>query len=287
MQRRQDPRRLAARLAVIAIVVLPACASSDGGGEAGTPDAPVATAESGGDVFTEAGGTVGGVSTNGGVDPGDEDDVVPPAEEVVESVVEGVVESLPAVAETGVPGIESDDGFCRAWSTYAGSVQAISLAWALQAPVDAARLEVAATSALRAAVAQMADELPDEIESNRQALTVDVPGPFLARADRAGELLAEAGLDGDRIDALGVAWVEAITEQGLETESLTVDVPADSTEALDAAAEAFIAELPSVLEDPTLDTTEFDIGPSLEYITAACPDQGTLAGNDDVDSGGL
>ena len=47
-----------------------------------------------------------------------------------------------------------------------------------------------------------------------------------------------------------------------------------------------MAELPSLVEDPTLDTTEFDIGPSLGYITANCPDQGTLAGNDVIDSEG-
>ncbi len=264
--------------ATIAIVLLAACSSSDGVDGAGEPEAPGTGALAGGDVFTEADGSIGGDGSGGGVQAGGDDEVG--------SAVETVVESLPAVAETGVPGIESDDGFCRGWSTYAGSVQAISLAWALQAPDDAARLEVAATAALRGAVTQMSDELPDEIESNRQALTVDVPGPFLSRADRARELLAEAGLDDGQIDVLGVAWVAAITEQGLDTDSLTVDVPADSIEALDTASQAFIAELPSVLEDPTLDTTEFDIGPSLEYITANCPDQGTLAGNDEVDSGG-
>ncbi len=252
----------------LAIVLISACSPSDGAGGADESGAPVVVAETDGDgVFTEA-----------DAGRGEEGSVV--------STEEPVVESLPAVAETGVPGIESDDGFCRAWSTYAGSVQAISLAWAVQAPDDAARLEVAATAALAGAVAQMSDELPDEIESNREALTVDVPGPFLQRADRARALLAEAGLDDERIDALGEAWVAAITEQGLDTESLTVDVPADSVEALDTASRTFVAELPSVLEDPTLDTTEFDIGPSLDYISANCPDQGTLAGNDVVESGG-
>ena len=42
-------------------------------------------------------------------------------------------------------------------------------------------------------------------------------------------------------------------------------------------------DVPSILEDPTLDTTEFDISPSLAYIADTCPDRGTLAGNDVVE----
>ena len=200
--------------------------------------------------------------------------------------VEPVTESLPPVAETGVPGIGSDDEFCRAWSTYAGSVQALSLAWALQTPEDAAVLEVSATAAVTQAVEDMATNLPDEIEANRQALTVDVPGPFLRRAERARRLLADAGLAETQIDALSEQWVAAITDQGIESETLSIDVPPASAEALNAASQVFAAELPSIVEDPTLDTTAFDIGPSLAYIGANCPDQGTLAGNDVIDAGG-
>jgi len=200
--------------------------------------------------------------------------------------VEPVIESLPPVAETGVPGIDSEDAFCRAWSRYAGSVQAISLAWALQPPADAARLEVAATEAVGDAVAAMAANLPAEIDANRQALTVDVPGPFLRRAERARELLADAGLGEDQIGTLAGAWIDAITEQGVDSETLSIDVPPDSAAALETASQAFADELPSVNEDPTLDTTAFDINPSLDYISANCPDQGTLAGNDVIEAGG-
>lgn len=200
--------------------------------------------------------------------------------------VEPVTESLPPVAETGVPGIESDDEFCRAWSTYAGSVQALSLAWALQTPQAAAVLEVSATAAVTQAVEDMATYLPDEIEANRQALTVDVPGPFLRRADRARRLLADAGLDESQIGALSEQWVTAITDQGIESETLSIDVAPASAEALSTASQVFAEELPSIVEDPSLDTTAFDIGPSLDYISANCPDQGTLAGNDVIDSAG-
>jgi hypothetical protein len=192
--------------------------------------------------------------------------------------------TLEPVSETGVPGIDSDDAFCRSWSEYAGSFNALAYAWSAQLPQDAARLEIAAAPAVAAAVAGMSANLPAEIEGNRQALTVDVPGPFLRRAERARQLLVEAGADDAAIAALGDAWIAAITDAGLVTDDLAIVVPDNAAEPLDAAAALFVTELPSVLEDPTLDTTRFDISPSVDYISRTCPDQGTLAGNDNVDA---
>jgi hypothetical protein len=263
MERCKASRRL---IAVAGMVLVSACSASEAAVPRDEPAEAAGAPTGDGDLFTER-EEITAVDDEG-------------------QPVEPVTESLPPVAETGVPGIESDDAFCRSWSTYAGSVQALSLAWVLQPPDDAAALEVAAATAVTRAVKGMADELPAEIEPNRQALTVDVPGPFLRRADRALGLLADAGLDEARIEVLGERWVAAITEQGIESETLEIDVPAESEVALAAAAQAFADELPSVVEDPTLDTTAFDIGPSLAYISVNCPDQGTLAGNDVINSGG-
>lgn len=200
--------------------------------------------------------------------------------------VEAVVESIPPVAEEGVPGIDSDDAFCRSWSAYAGSVQALSVAWGLQQRVDAARLEVAATNVLSEAVAGMAEHLPSELESNRSALTVDVPGPFLRRAQRARGFLVIAGADNAQIVELGEAWIDAIVAAGLDADDVSIVVPAGSEALLELAAAQMSDELPSVVEDPTLDTTAFDISPSLDYIFENCPDRGTLAGNDVTSAGG-
>ncbi len=241
-----------------------ACAGDGDEGGPATTGAPAEGSAAGeGDVFTE-------------VDPGDSPDATAP------NTVEPVVESIPPVAETGVPGIDSDDAFCRAWSEYAGSVQALSLAWAVQPAAAAATLEIAASDAVAAAVAAMAAELPPEIESNRAALTVDVPGPFLRRAERARAAMVDAGGTDDEIAQLGDAWIAAITASGLDAEDVEVVPPAGVAPKLAAAAEAFVASVPSILEDPTLDTTEFDISPSLDYIFDNCPDRGTLAGNDDI-----
>ena len=110
-------RRVAAFLCVGVLVT--ACA---GDGDESVPapsDVPV-TAE--GELFTEVGSDD---SPTAAADP---------------DAMEPVIESIPPVAETGVPGIDCDDAFCRVWSRYAGSVQALSLAWAVQPPVAAVML---------------------------------------------------------------------------------------------------------------------------------------------------
>ena len=193
-----------------------------------------------------------------------------------------VVESLPAVAETGVPGIESDDDLCRAWSEYAGSFAALAGAWQVLEPADAARLEVAASSALVQAVGGLAEHLPAELEGEREAFTVNVPGPMLRRAERAGSALEVAGLDAAGRARLGEAWLAAPADAGVDPTSIELDVGAADAGALDAAAAEFADDVPPMGLDPSLDTTEYDISASLAYVTAECPDQGTLAGNDDV-----
>lgn len=262
MERRRAGLQISVAISALAIS---ACASSDID-VAPTDEAPATVVQEDEELFTER-EAITAVDDEG-------------------QPVEPVTESLPPVAETGLPGIDSDDAFCRAWSAYAGSVQALSLAWVLQPPEAAAALEVASSAAVIAAVRSMANDLPDEIESNRQELTADVPGPFLRRSERARQLLVDAGLSSAQIDELGAAWIDAITEQGIDTETLRIDVPEAAAGGLEQASQIFVAELPPIVEDPTLDTTAFDIGPSLAYISANCPDQGTLAGNDVIDSGG-
>ena len=144
------------RLAVLACAcsMSAACAGTgDGGSPASVDVASESSPLVDGDVFTEVGA--------------DEVPSVPGPDEAAP-----VVESIAPVAETGVPGIDSENAFCRAWSEYAGSVQALSFAWAVQPDLAAATLEVAASDAVSAAVTTMSLELPAEIESNRAALTV-------------------------------------------------------------------------------------------------------------------
>ncbi len=253
-----------------------------------TATGEASTSRADGDVFTRAETDVGpGAGPTSAAPPG------PPTTSPVDGssaatarsdaapITPPVVESLPAVAETGVPGIDSDDAFCRAWSEYAGSFAALAFAWEVRPPAEAARLEVAAAPALRAAVADLAEALPDELEAQREAFTVDFPAPMLRRSSRAITLLGEAGADDAAIAALGEAWIDELADEGFDSPTLDVDAP-PAPEALAAAAADFAAAVPSIREDPSLDTTAIDISEALDHLSANCPDQGTLAGDDDV-----
>lgn len=231
------------------------------------------------DVFTEAGdsGSDDGVSS-------DDDDLGPVPPPLPTDVVSDVVDSIEPVVDTGVPGIESDDDFCRAWSEFAGSYQALTFSWAVVGGVESARLELVANDALRSAVVTLGETLPDELEAERQALTVDLTTPILRRADRGREILSEQGVSADANAALGGLWLAAVTEAGTESESLAVPIDDGELDAsVDAAAGVFVGELPPITEDPSL-IVDVAIPSTEQYLFDNCPDRGILAGNDNVDT---
>lgn len=258
-------------VSVLGISVAAGCSSADDDGvtpiATGTPTTETPGAETPTtEVFTET----------------DDLGPVPPRPPDV-AVSDSVLEPIEPVPDTGVPGIDSDDAFCRSWSEFAGSYQALTFAWAIQGGVAAARLEVVATDALSSAVAGMAEHLPAEIESNRQALTVDLPTPLLRRAERARGLLADAGVDEATIVALGDMWLAELTDSGLQSETLAVAI--DDTaldEMVDEAARMLLEQLPPIIEDPSL-IVDADISVTENYLFENCPDRGVLSGNDRVD----
>lgn len=254
------------------MVLSSACASSDNGA-----DDPVA---SGGDsLLVEVAPVDGDVFT----DTDDLGPVPPPLPD--ESEVSGsVLEPIEPVSETGVPGIESDDDFCRSWSEFAGSYQALTFAWVIQGGEAAARLEVLATDVLSSAVVEMGTNLPAALESDRQALTIDLPSPLLRRAERTRELLAQSGVDDTTIEELGNMWLVAVTDAGLESEALSVPIDDDELNGwVTEAALLLLEELPPISEDPSL-IVDVDISTTENYLFENCPDRGVLAGNDRVDT---
>lgn len=208
--------------------------------------------------------------------------VPPPLPDDV-AVSDSVLDPIEPVSDTGVPGIESDDVFCRSWSEFAGSYQALTFAWAIQGGEPAARLEVIATDVLSSAVERMADALPAELEAERQALTVDLPGPLLRRAERTRGFLSTSGVDEATIELLGDMWLTAVTAAGLESESLAV--PIDDAQLNGSVAKSaliLLEELPPIIEDPSL-IVDVDISVTENYLFENCPDRGILAGNDRID----
>ena len=183
--------------------------------------------------------------------------------------------AIPVVPETGVPGLDSDDAFCRAWSEFAGSFQAVGLVSAVGDPANALQVEVFAAPAVVDAVLALDANLPAELEDERVALIADFAGPVFARAS-----VAEGQLDADDRDDIGAAWITQLAELGVDDPFLEVVLPASVEPSLFAGAvEVFGTQFPSIVEDPSL-ITDVQIPLTNAYLSANCPDQGILGGND-------
>lgn len=197
------------------------------------------------------------------------------------SVVTAATEvTLATVPDEGVPGIDSEDPFCNAWSRFAGSFQALAFASSFAA--DPIRLEVAASDAIVSAVADLDESLPAELGSERDLLLRDLLGPFSARAAQARQALVDAGMDAEQIEALGETWLAAIAVGGLHDADLVLEIPVASQAAFDAAVVAFGAEVDPIVADRSL-VTDASAPMTEAHIAETCPDQGILGGNDVVE----
>jgi hypothetical protein len=191
-------------------------------------------------------------------------------------------ETIATVPEVGVPGLDSADPFCRAWSEFAGSFQALAFASATASDaLSAARLEVIASGAVTSAVRTLAEEFPDPIAAERDVFLDDVIGPFARRAIRAADELDSAGLSSEQIRGLGDAWLAALATTGADDSDLVISVPDDVTVAVDAATATFAAGVPPIVSDPSL-VTAAEAPATFDHLAENCPDQGILAGNDAV-----
>ena len=202
---------------------------------------------------------------------------------VASTTTSPVDETIATVPEQAVPGIDSEDPFCRAWSEFAGSFQALTFASIEAAdPLVGARLEVVAAGAVVAAARSLDDAFPDEIAEEREVFVGDVIGPFARRAARAVDELRSAGVDDEDVELLGAAWLAALAASDPADPVIAVDVPAELEPAVDAATAAFAADVPPIAGDPSL-VTRAEASGTLGYLAEQCPDQGVLAGNDAID----
>jgi hypothetical protein len=198
-------------------------------------------------------------------------------------VVASTAEIVP-VPDVGVPGIDSADPFCRAWSEFAGSFQALAFASSTSDadPAAALRLEVVASPAVSAAALTMADEFPDSVASEREVFLDDVIGPFVRRANRAADELRAAGVAASDLEQLGDVWLQTLVDAGVDDPEIVVEVRDGLTGAVDAATVVFAANVASISADPSL-ITQAEAPATFGYIADNCPDQGILAGNDAID----
>lgn len=278
-----QPRVHVLRVGLVGAVAVVAVACSGGGDDVADPTAETfQTAPPTEPLFTRTSG--------GSIDEPDTADTTPVTGALTDPTVapttapaagDEPATTQPTVPDTGVPGIDSADLFCRSWSEFAGSFQALAGAWALGEPVDAARSEVAAAALILAAVEAFDANLPSELESERDALAELVAG-MSRRARAADDEMVTARLPASAIVELGEAWLAALVDAGVDDPTITVILPGavDAT-AFETAVTAFAASKPPITEDPSL-ITDVEIPLTEQYLIANCPDRGTLGGNDDI-----
>jgi len=260
----------------MSVVVCLAVAACSGGDDSATE---LATAT------TEVASTTSAVAA---VDPEpDTSTTVPPVATSVDTPsVPGssaTLETIATVPEEGVPGIDSENAFCRGWGEFAGSFQALALVASFETdPVAAARLEVIAAAAVISAAQDLADALPDEVDFERDEFVDGVIGPFARRATRALDELGVAGLSSTEFDQLGDVWLAALTDAGVDDPEIVVVVPVDLASRVDVATAGFVAEVPRIVDDPSL-ITAASAPTTFNYLAENCPDQGILGGNDAID----
>lgn len=185
-------------------------------------------------------------------------------------------------ADTGVPGLDSGDAFCAAWSRFGGSWQVVLASAVFGDADEAMRLEVIASGVVGDAYEALFAVWPEPLASERQLVADGYFGPFQRRSLDALAALADAGADDAAVDRLAAVWVDALARRDPSEPSITVTVPDDLADAVEAAAATFAARRVPLPADPSMVITA-STPLTDDYLTTACPDQGSIVGQDFVD----
>lgn len=209
-----------------------------------------------------------------GTDAGDED--AAPVSLVTTPPV-----SVVDIDEVGVPGLDSDDVFCSAWSRFAGSFQvvAVTAAFGSGSSEQLAALEVAAAPTVTSAFEQLIENWPDELAPEADLVADEFLGPFARRLVVAREALSGVGADEATIAAIEQAWLAGLAQRDPSTPEFVVDLSDDAWALIDAAAVAFAQQRVPFNQDPSL-VTDVQTPLTSEYLAVSCPDQGTLSGQE-------
>jgi hypothetical protein len=189
--------------------------------------------------------------------------------------------SVSDVPETGVPGLDSTDVFCAAWSRFGGSFQvvAVNAAFGAGSVEDRAVVEVVAGPTVVAAHAEMTETWPAEIAAESSVALDDAFGPFARRLAAATDALAAVGLTEEQAVALDDAWLAFLAERDPTDADVDLVVPADLTTVVGSAVPLYLDTVGPWAEDETL-VTDASTPLTDEYLATSCPDQGTLLGGE-------
>jgi hypothetical protein len=217
-------------------------------------------------------------ATSGTTALGDESSPAP-------STAEGAARSTPAPtlapAETGVPGLDSEDAFCAAWSRFGGSWQLLVQAGAAGDPGHVARLEVIASTVVQDAFGDVFSAWPAELETERDVVADSYFGAFQRRSADAAAALAAAGASDADVVALVQVWNMTLEEYDPAT-TIAVDVPPELAPLVDQAAVTFTEQRVPLQQDPSMVIT-VDTPMTDAFLATACPDQGWIVGQDVVE----
>lgn len=264
--------RLAAIAAIVAVTG--ACAESPQRPESAEPPPASVIAE-----IDDADGSVGEEPEDASVD----EPLAMIDDEVAAEIEAGIDDAEPEAVL--IPGLDSEDRFCRAWSRFTGTFQVLSVPAAFGLIDDAELLRRELVSA--GITVQSGDELIDAVaelvESELSVVAESLVGPYAARATDALDALAGAGASRDDLEALDAAWLGALESYDWAELELELTLGDDRADLVERAAQRFGAQRPGWFEDTALDVEEFSIPLTIDYATANCPDEGVLAGVDAVD----
>lgn len=210
---------------------------------------------------------------------------VPPIPTVPDDVVITAGPTFATVPDTGVPGLESADAFCAAWSRFGGSWQLMIVQSAFTGDSAAvSRLEVVASPLVTESYGALFDAWPVTLESERDVVADAYFGAFQRRSEAALEALIDAGAADADLEALAARWQEALAGYDPVNVELDVALDPDLADLVDTAAATFAAARPPIADDPSMVITA-ETPATDSFLATACPDQGWISGADVVGDG--
>ena len=184
-----------------------------------------------------------------------------------------------------MPGLDSDDAFCAAWSRFGGSWQVLLVGSTfLGDPERVATWEIASAQIIDGAYAELIENFPIELASEAELVADAYFGVLHRRAAAAGASLSDAGANTEAVQRLGQAWLEALAERDPLDADLAFEVPDDLRELVDRGRRRLPFATGRVPSRPEHGRSRPTRRSPTRYLETACPDQGTLAGQE-VDDG--
>lgn len=183
---------------------------------------------------------------------------------------------------TGVPGLDSADAFCAAWSRFGGTWQVSLAAGAFVGGDESTRLEVIAAPVVGEAYTAIFAAWPSELAAEQDVVADAYFGAFQRRSIDALAALERAGAEPAQLDALADLWVAALGSRDPSNPVLDVALPDDLAALVEAAAADFGSQRTALVDDPSMVITA-STPLTDDYLATACPDQGAITGSDVID----